>query len=114
MALLAAQAHKDIHVFCDSFADVDRGYFVRQGVVDRLYNPRTAFHVLRHLPGALAQAESEAWAARLSGAEILSPGWESDGVGSGDLTDLQTGERWTGIWEDLKKTERSLIWTASP
>ena len=111
-AMLTAQAHKDIHVFCDSFADVDRGYFVRQGVVDRLYNPRTAFHVLRHLTGALAQAESEAWAARLSGVEIFSG--DLGGAGAGDLTDLKTGERWTGVREDLKKTEGSLIWTARP
>ena len=38
---------------------MDRGYFVRQGVVDRLYNPRPAFHVLRHLNGALAAGISD-------------------------------------------------------
>ena len=53
-ALAAAAAYSDAHVYLDTFADVDRGYFVRQGVVDRLYNPRQAFHVLRHMNGALA------------------------------------------------------------
>ncbi len=53
-ALAAAAAYSVAHVYPDTFADVDRGYFVRQGVVDRLYNPRPAFHVLRHMNGALA------------------------------------------------------------
>ena len=58
-ALAAAAAYSDVHVYPDTFADVDRGYFVRQGVVDRLYNPRPAFHVLRHLNGALAAGISD-------------------------------------------------------
>ena len=53
-ALVAAAAHGDIHVYPDTFADVDRGYFRRHGVVDRFFNPRPAYHVIRHLNGALA------------------------------------------------------------
>ena len=55
-ALMAAAAFDDVHAYLDAFADIDRGYFVRQGVVDRLFNPRPAFHVIRHLNAALAQA----------------------------------------------------------
>ena len=53
-ALAAAAAHGDVHVYPDTFADVDRGYFRRHGVVDRFFNPRPAYHVVRHLNAALA------------------------------------------------------------
>ena len=53
-ALVAAAAFADLHLYPDTFADVDRGYFRRHGVVDRFYNPRPAFHVVRHLNAALA------------------------------------------------------------
>ena len=52
-ALAAALTQTNATVFVDTFADVDRGYFVRNGVVDRRFNPRPAFHVIRHLYGAL-------------------------------------------------------------
>ncbi len=42
-----------VDVFLDTFADIDRGYFVRNGLVDRRYNPRLAGHVVRHLYAAL-------------------------------------------------------------
>lgn len=41
-------------VFLDTFADIDRGYFVRNGLVDRQYNPRLAGWVYRNLQRALA------------------------------------------------------------
>ena len=53
-ALAAAAAHDDVHVYPDTFADVDRGYFRRHGVVDRFFNPRPACHVVRHLNAVLA------------------------------------------------------------
>jgi predicted phosphodiesterase len=54
-ALAAAVAHgtQGIDVFLDSFADVDRGYFPRTGLVDRRWNPRLAAHVIRNLYAAL-------------------------------------------------------------
>ncbi len=42
-----------LDVFLDTFADIDRGYFVRHGLVDRRFNPRLASHVVRHLHAAL-------------------------------------------------------------
>ena len=54
-AVAAACAHGDVHVYADTFADVDRGYYRRHGIVDRFYNPRPAFKVVRHLTAALAQ-----------------------------------------------------------
>lgn len=41
--------HEDVQIYLDTFADVDRGYYRRLGVVDRFYNPRAAFHVIREL-----------------------------------------------------------------
>lgn len=45
-----------VDVFIDTFADIDRGYFVRNGLVDRRSNPRLASHVVRNLYGALNAA----------------------------------------------------------
>ena len=56
-AALAANTRCHVAVYADTFIDNDRGYFVRNGVLDRLNNPRTAFHVLRHLHGALNATE---------------------------------------------------------
>jgi hypothetical protein len=46
-ALATAHADTGVHTYSDTFADVDCGYFSRCGVVNRLYNPRTGFHILR-------------------------------------------------------------------
>ena len=54
-AALAAAATGNVAVCFDTFEDVDRGYFVRHGLVDRRYNPRLAARVLRHLNAALAR-----------------------------------------------------------
>ncbi len=51
--LLAALAVKDVQVFLDTFVDHDRGYYPRHGLLDRRYNPRASFYVLRHLHHAL-------------------------------------------------------------
>jgi hypothetical protein len=50
----AAWAFNDVQVYFDTFEDVDRGYFVHHGLVDRRYNPRLAARVLKHLNAALA------------------------------------------------------------
>ncbi len=57
-AAAVACAREDVHVYSDTFADVDRGYYMRHGVVDRFYNPRTAFDVLRNLTAVLAHDPS--------------------------------------------------------
>lgn len=53
-AMLAAHAIPAVGVWLDTFADVDRGYFPRTGLVDRRYNPRLAGRVCRSLNSALA------------------------------------------------------------
>jgi len=52
-AALAANAFGNTTVYGDTFIDNDRGYFVRNGALDRLNNPRLGFHVVRYLLGAL-------------------------------------------------------------
>ena len=52
-AMAAVCAFDNVTVYADTFADNDRGYFPRQGVLDRLWNPRLGFHVVRHLNAAL-------------------------------------------------------------
>jgi predicted phosphodiesterase len=53
-AAFAAWCFPAVPVWLDTFADIDRGYFVRHGIADRRLAPRTAGLVLRHLHAALA------------------------------------------------------------
>lgn len=45
--------HSGENVFLDTFDDVDRGFFRRNGLYDRRFNPRMAGDVFRHLQVAL-------------------------------------------------------------
>jgi 3',5'-cyclic AMP phosphodiesterase CpdA len=63
-----------VDVFLDTFADIDRGYFVRHGLVDRRFNPRLAGHVVRHLHAALNEGTLDGELAPLvAGARIEVP-----------------------------------------
>jgi hypothetical protein len=44
-----ARIHPQINFFIDIFADMDRGYFVRNGFVDRRYNPNRAALLVKFL-----------------------------------------------------------------
>ena len=107
-ALAAAHANVGAHVYCDTFSDVDRGYFARQGVVDRLYNPRPAFHVLRHLTGALAAAGGGAWAVKAGAATVAG----GPATGAGTLVDLATGQVQPGGADALVKASGPAAWIA--
>ncbi len=104
-AVAAACAFEDVHVYADTFADVDRGYYRRHGVVDRFYNPRPGFEVVRQLTAAFAQVRS--FSPGNEGAEVsliseegaryeLVRGKSPQGSGtdavSGRLIDLYTGD----------------------
>ncbi len=104
-AVAAAAAFKEVRVYADTFADVDRGYYRRHGVVDRFYNPRPGFEVVRQLSAAFAQVRS--LSPGNEGAEVSligdegqrfelvrwkSPmGWGTDAA-SGWFIDLYTGD----------------------
>lgn len=106
-AVAAACARDDVHVYADTFADVDRGYYMRHGIVDRFYNPRPAFDVVRNLTAALAQ--DPIYTVDESGPQISligSSGRRFDLVHeaaptalavSGTLIDLHSGERTPAI-----------------
>ena len=52
-ALVLALALSGVTIYLDTFIDMDRGYFPRNGLVDRRYNPRLAAHVYRNLNSVL-------------------------------------------------------------
>ncbi|MDP6565562.1 MAG: metallophosphoesterase [Alphaproteobacteria bacterium] len=52
-AVVGALAHDDMAVFLDNFTGIDRGYYFSGGLVDRLYNPLSGAHIVRHLHAAL-------------------------------------------------------------
>ncbi len=66
-AVLAAAAFDNVSVYADTFVDNDRGYFVRNGVLDRLCNPRPGFHIVRHLSGLLNESCGKIKNCRVSG-----------------------------------------------
>jgi hypothetical protein len=39
-ALAAVAGERNVQLILDTFADIDRGYFARSGLVDRRYNPK--------------------------------------------------------------------------
>ncbi len=45
-AALAASSEPDVAVFLDGFMDPDRGYYPRNGLIDRSFNPDAAFYRL--------------------------------------------------------------------
>jgi hypothetical protein len=44
-----------VQIYCDTFTDNDRGYFPRAGVLDRRFNPRKGFHVVKALHSLFSQ-----------------------------------------------------------
>jgi predicted phosphodiesterase len=57
-AALAKSIYPRIPMTLDTFMDIDRGYFARNGLVDRRNNPRPASNVLRHLSNTIGNAPS--------------------------------------------------------
>ncbi len=83
---LAAWLAGNLDLYFDTFEDIDRGYFVRHGLVDRRYNPRLPARVLRHLTACLEGiAEREAGLERFEVTEIDHGRVVSGPVGSSGL-----------------------------
>ena len=57
-AALLAHSQSSCDVFCDLFADTERGYFPHTGIVDRRYNPRAGLNLLKNLHTLLMDAPS--------------------------------------------------------
>ena len=58
-ARLASHAHPALHLLLDTFVDHDRGYYPRNGMLDRRGTPRAALHALRHLEQLLPPVPPE-------------------------------------------------------
>jgi len=56
--LAASLAMENIEIWLDTFIDHDRGYYPRNGLLDRRYNPRPNFYAFRHLQHALGGSAS--------------------------------------------------------
>lgn len=56
-ALLLGHASPACEFYCDTFADNDRGYFPRAGVVDRRYNPRARMLLIQQINSLLSERE---------------------------------------------------------
>ena len=50
-AIIASQTSERVRYVFDTFMDIDRGYFPRNGFIDRRFNPRPAGHVVSSLAG---------------------------------------------------------------
>lgn len=53
-AVTTAVAFPEVNVFVDNLTEIDRGYFFRHGLVDRLYNPNKGSRIVHHLHAVLA------------------------------------------------------------
>ena len=104
-------------IFLDTFDDVDRSFFRRNGLCDRRFNPRMAGRVFRHLQAALPRRPTGARPINLkvggvTGMEIANAVWilaaapseldvrqlrlalgEASTQPTGDIVDLASGER---------------------
>lgn len=52
-ATAAALSADNLTVFLDTLVDQDRGYFIRNGLIDRMFNPRLATSMVRHMHAVL-------------------------------------------------------------
>jgi len=104
-AVLSAAAHTNVEVILDTFADADRGYFARTGLVDRRYNPRTASKVLSSLCALLNEAPHWRESARLPAGCIAGV----EGV-AGNGIYLLDGKHTSGSFEDPDRASQSRRW----
>ena len=109
-AILGAMAHDGIEIFFDTFLDVDRGYFPRNGFVDRRYNPRLASRVYAHLHSALQRAEGlrAVCAEENDGIRVL---WAENGASlfalilpksESSVSNLDLPEKVQGPWKSVR------------
>jgi 3',5'-cyclic AMP phosphodiesterase CpdA len=59
-AVLCAWCDPSVEIFLDTFEEIDRGYFLRPGLVDRRCNPRVAGRVFRNFQLALQNLKPNA------------------------------------------------------
>ena len=57
-AIVYGWLHKVDNIFCDTLATSDRGHFPREGVLDRLYNPKQGYYIIKHFHALLSYSYS--------------------------------------------------------
>jgi len=78
LAVAIGRFAPDTRLFLDTFVEVDRGYFVRSGLLDRRYTLADAGHVWRTLSGALAATGEGARLSVLADGHLAIP--HADGI----------------------------------
>ena len=128
-ATAAALTADYLTVFLDTLVDQDRGYFIRNGLIDRMFNPRLATSMVRNLHAVLKVVGGEMTAleigetsggrvAVLQGADqqlrllLMLPETELDvgkavgayageaGTGAGNWVNLETGDITPCTWRN--------------
>lgn len=57
--MICGWLHNIDSIYCDTLATNDRGYFPREGVLDRLYNPKISFYLVKNLHAFLISIDSQ-------------------------------------------------------
>ena len=129
--VFSTHVFSDLRVFIDTFMDIDRGYFLRHGLVDRRFNPRLAGNVFRFLSRSLSDVQNTARADIISSndggrffslndekgvyglitstgdaviriAELVPEKEMKGSSGMGEWVDLDTGDIIPIIWEKIQ------------
>ncbi|MBK8065081.1 MAG: metallophosphoesterase [Betaproteobacteria bacterium] len=96
-AMLAARLSPRVRYVFDTFMDIDRGYYPRNGFIDRMFNPRPALRAYAAMAHLLAGAQSVAIGARGGAGEARTLHFALDGrphvlvSGAGARTALAQG-----------------------
>ena len=108
-AVLASVGHR-VLVILDTFDDADRGYFTRNGLVDRRFNPRLPGQVLSSICRTLGVGE---WTAAPDGARALVNG-KGERLSLADTDAVPNGADWICHETGRLRRASDLAGAASP
>jgi len=73
-AFLLARSNPGVAVVIDNFVELDRGYCICSGLVDRLYNPKDGSRIVANLGSLLPQQLGDLASQETTGGRVLSAG----------------------------------------
>ena len=56
-SIVSVHGLSNVSLFLDTFVHHDRGYYPRNGLIDRRYNPQLPYYITRHLNWALPEVQ---------------------------------------------------------